>query len=62
MFDFSIDLNAVYNSVNGNFVIQLHQVDDETLVSGVASFSGNTITCSPSFDVGGYSFIGIGVK
>ena len=61
MFDFSIDLKVVYNSLNGNFIIQ-PQVDDEALVSGVGSFSGNTITYSPSFDDCGYSFIGIGVK
>lgn len=61
MFDFSIDLKAVYNETSNSLIIPA-QIDDEAFVSGVGNFSGSEFTYSASYDDGGYSFRGTGIK
>ncbi len=61
MFNFSIDLKAVYSSANGSFVIP-PQMDDDALVSGIGTISGNNISYTAAYDDDGYSFIGAGQK
>ncbi len=61
MFNFSIDLKAVYDASTGNFTIP-SQMDDDAFVSGAGTISGNTISYNASYNDGGYSFKGYGVR